>query len=81
MTIQESVTKNGTRKTARMIVDQRVKNLCGGLGIDDLPDTNELCSIVDCVEEALEQTPFDKPAIKSALEEIDEQFIEQLLFS
>lgn len=81
MTIKECIAKNGTRKTARMIVDRRFKNLCGGLGIDDMPDNNEVCSIVDCIEEALVQNPIDDAGIKYSLQEIDEKFIEELVFS
>lgn len=86
MTISEFYLKHGARKTARAVINARVKGMCGGLGLDDLPDTSEVANLIDSMEELIEANSKFlmrdevKSQIKELLEEIDEGFLESLVY-
>lgn len=80
MTIKEFAVKHGARKTAKKLVDNRVKMLAG-LGLDELPDTFEISEIVDQLEEIIKTDPDNRESVKEVLSNIDHEFIEALIFS
>ena len=82
MTLQQYIEKHGTRKAAIEIINRRIQSLIF-LTISDLPDTYQLCEIIDEIEDILinGEMPYAKQQIKDVLQEIDQDFIEQLILS
>ena len=79
LTIFEYIQKYGARATARQLISQRFKRFAG-LTLSDLPDTVELCAIVDSLEYQLKKDSADKEKIKEILSEINADFLESLIY-
>lgn len=78
----------GNRERAQAIVNNRINRMCS-LGIDDLPDTADLWSIVDNIEAILEVAevpryspiPSDtKKLIEEELSCLDMEFIKEMVY-
>lgn len=79
MTIKDYSAKHGARMTAKKLIDNRVKMLAG-LGIDDLPDTAQLCCLIDDLEQVILSDPSNSEGIKEILKNIDIDLIESTIF-
>lgn len=80
MTLHEHISLHGARKTAIALVDRRVQNIVG-MSVHDLPDTAELCSIYDALEDVLSDVEgIDTQIIKEILTDIDTEFLHQLIY-
>lgn len=83
-TVQEIIQAKGFRPAARALVNLKVKKL-SGLSLSELPDTAELCNIIDEVEEFLKDdgyTSENEIKISHYLnEEITTDFIDELIYS
>jgi predicted RNA-binding protein with EMAP domain len=81
MTIQESIEKYGARFTAAKLVDQKISRLTyGTLSVDDLPDSYDICCIIDELQNALEEGS-SKGYVKDILSQVDLKLIEELVYS
>jgi hypothetical protein len=82
MTLQEYIEKYGTRKAAMQLVSKRIQSIIF-LSLEDLPDTFELCELIDEIEDVLinGDMPYAKEQIKTILEQIDQDFIESLILN
>lgn len=79
-TIYGAIEKHGTRKVAEFFVDKHIQ-INFGMCKSDLPDTAELCEIVDELEEHLKDDPISRNTINEILSKIDFDFIQDLVFS
>jgi len=76
------IKKYGARKAARTIVNAQVFAV-SGMGLDSLPDTAEICNMVDEIEGIIE-SEISSNVIDEVLEilsQIDTNFVEELVFS
>lgn len=88
MTVKQLCEEKGFRGAALEIVDLRIAYLSGGgLSREDLPDTASLCDIIDEIEEVLAADEgkdmlqeSSKTAIKNLLEDIDLNFLGDMIF-
>lgn len=76
----------GSRKLARALINNAVMQICG-IGINDLPDTAQLCSMVDELEEivdqhegALDGPEFTLRSQEFLTENITESFVQNTIF-
>jgi hypothetical protein len=79
LTIFEYIQKHGARATAKQLITQRVRRL-SGLDLSDLPDSAEICAIVDNLEQQLKTDSANKDNIKEILTGIDADFLESLIY-
>jgi hypothetical protein len=79
LTILEFIAKHGEEKTAFKLIDKRVTSILG-LSILDLPDTSEVAEILEELTDQLHDDPNDKESIKYILNQIDIEFIEQIIY-
>lgn len=75
------ITSENARRLARVLISKRLVLICG-MGIDDVPDTSELCDIVDELQGMIESS--DKATFKKEVglflkENINEDNIEELI--
>jgi hypothetical protein len=88
MTVKQLCEEKGFRAAAIEIVNKRIAYLSGGgLSREDLPDTSSLCDIIDEIEEVLVADKgkdmleeSSKKAIESLLEDIDINFLGDMIF-
>lgn len=81
LTLEEFIEKNGSRKTAMDLVGNRINKLVG-MSLSDLPDSSELCEIVDELESILnDYDESDMQSIKDLLKQIDMDFLYGQLLS
>jgi ribosomal protein L5 len=77
-----NITPENARKLARVLVSKWLVVVCG-MGIDDVPDTAQLCEIVDELEEILKTTPhrtmFKKEVSEYLRSVINADTIEELI--
>lgn len=78
--IHSIVSKYGARKVANFLTDKHIQNNFG-MSKSDLPDSAELCCIVDELEEHLKGDTISKNTINEILGQIDFDFIQDLVFS
>ena len=76
--LQNRVNEIGSREVSRKLVNSRIYRI---LGIDmmDLPDTSELCDVVDELEGLLDSKDYTIEDISSVLNSIDFEFIENMV--
>ena len=83
MNILEAIKIKGAREVARLLISKKVFTVCG-LSIDDLPDTGELCFVIDDLESILESYEVGSSTIediKENLSQLDLEFLESILYS
>jgi hypothetical protein len=83
MNILEAIEKKGAREVAHLLANKKVYTVCG-LSIDDLPDTGDLCFIIDELQMILESYQIGSSNIediKEILGHIDLEFLESILLS
>lgn len=81
--LQELKEKKGTRFVSRIIINQRLISL-SGIGINEFPDTAELCNICDELDEILEEEITQETVQRATgyvIESIDEEFLQELIYS
>ena len=66
------------RKTAFAVANQRVMML-SGIGLGDLPDTSDVADLLDELEDAI--TSNDSESLRSAVETINQEFIQSLIYN
>ena len=72
------IAQHGARKVAIKLVNSKIMNSIG-LTMSDLPDTSELCDVIDELEELFDSN-YTVQDIKSILDTIDMQFIEDMIY-
>lgn len=77
MTIKEYIEKYGSYNTARKLVEKRISMF--GFSLSEMPDNEDVLSIVESVEQAITQNNNDE--LKVALSEIDMDWIENITLS
>ena len=79
MTLKEYVEKNGERKAAIRLVDEKIYRIVG-MTTAELPDTPELCCLYDEIEGYIKGgIEKNRENIKSILNEIDREFIDLII--
>jgi hypothetical protein len=82
LSLDQYIEKYGTRKAARHIVDMFVKRKSDGMiSLEELPDVPEIVDVVDEMEEYLKSGGRDKERIKEIGSQIDNDFLESVIFS
>jgi hypothetical protein len=76
--LQNQVNELGSREVSRKLVNSRIYRVIG-LDMMDLPDTYELCNVVDELEELLNSKDYTIEDIRSVLDTIDFEFIENMV--
>jgi hypothetical protein len=79
MKLTDYVKKYGTRKTAMKLVSDRIF-IHSGITANELSDTHELCSMYDEIEEVLKDYKEDWQNISNILDEIDFDFVNNLIY-
>lgn len=70
----------GARKCAIKLVENRISSLSMGMlgSLSDLPDTSELCDILDELEDAIKGD--DLARMREVLSEVDEDFVGRMIW-
>jgi hypothetical protein len=76
--LQNQVNEFGSREVSRKLVNSRIYRVIG-LDMMDLPDTSELCDVVDELDELLNSKDYTIEDIRSVLDTIDFEFIENMV--
>ena len=76
--LQSKIDEIGSREVSRKLVNSRIYRI---LGVDmmDLPDTSELCDVIDELEGLLDSKDYTIEDIGSVLNTIDFEFIENMV--
>lgn len=76
MTIEQSIDKHGERHTAKLLINAQIKRLTNGMvTLYDLPDTIEISTLIDDLEQSLKEDLIDNNSIKDVLNMISEDFL------
>jgi len=70
------VNLHGSREVSNRLVNSRINRIVG-LDMNDLPDTSDLCDIVD---ELLQSKDYTLENIKNILDGINMEFIQDMVF-
>ena len=76
--LQNQVNEFGSREVSRKLVNSRIYRVIG-IDMMDLPDTSELCDVVDELQELLDSKDYTIENIRSVLDTIDFEFIENMV--
>ena len=77
--LQLMINLHGSREVSIKLINSRIYKILG-MDMSDLPDTSELCDTIDELQELLETENYTIEEIKSVLDSIDIEFIEQMVF-
>jgi hypothetical protein len=80
MTIFEYSEKHGARKCAIELVNRKISALSLGMlsSLSDLPDTSEVCDILDSLEDAIKGG--DMADVREVLSEVDDDFVGRMIW-
>lgn len=70
---------HGSREVSNRLVNLRINRIVG-LDMNDLPDTSELCDVVDELDELLQSKDYTLENIKNILDGINMEFIQDMVF-
>ena len=76
--LQLMINLHGSREVSIKLINSRIYKILG-MDMSDLPDTSELCDTIDELQELLETENYKIEDIKSILDSIDIEFIEQMV--
>lgn len=76
--LQLMINLHGSREVSIKLINSRIYKILG-MDMSDLPDTSELCDTIDELQELLETENYTIEEIKSILDSIDIEFIEQMV--
>jgi hypothetical protein len=77
--LQLLINLHGSREVSNRLVNSRINRIVG-LDMNDLPDTSDLCDIVDELDELLQTKDFSLQEIKNVLDNINMDFIQEMVF-
>ena len=80
LSLLQFIAKHGEEKTAFKLLNNQVIRMYG-IGILDLPDTNEIAEIMEELSDQLKDDPTDKEAVKSIINLVDIDFIEHIILN
>jgi hypothetical protein len=76
MTIEQSIDKHGARHTAKLLINAQIKRLTNGMvTLYDLPDTIEISTLINDLEQVLKEDLIDDNSIRDVLNMISEDFL------
>ena len=70
---------HGSREVSIRLINSRINKFVG-LDMNDLPDTSELCDVIDELQELLDSKSYSIEEIKNVLDNINMSFIEEMVF-
>ncbi len=70
---------HGSREISIRLINSRINKFVG-LDMNDLPDTSELCDVIDELEELLDSKTYTIEEIKNVLDNINMDFIQDMVF-
>ena len=73
------VNLHGSRVMSNRLINSRINKIVG-LDMNDLPDTSELCYVIDELDELLQSKDYTIEDIKNVLDNINIDFIEDMVF-
>jgi hypothetical protein len=73
------VNLHGSRVMSNRLINSRINKIVG-LDMNDLPDTSELCDVIDELDELLQSKDYTIEDIKNVLDNINIDFIEDMVF-
>lgn len=86
MNLEQFAEVHGSRKAARALINRELEKMICGMGLNDLPDTSELCDLIDELEGVIESNkgqlmmPEVQNEIKEMLKDaINDDTIESLI--
>ena len=77
--LQLLINLHGSREVSNRLVNLRINRIVG-LDMNDLPDTSELCDVVDELDELLQSKDYTLENIKNILDGINMEFIQDMVF-
>jgi hypothetical protein len=77
--LQLLINLHGSREVSIRLINSRLNKFVG-LDMNDLPDTSELCDVIDELQEVLDSKTFSIDEIKDVLNNIDMEFIQDMVF-
>lgn len=79
MKLQDYLNQYGAEKTAYKLIDIKITNILG-IGLESLPETSILAEYIEEIADILQDDPTNTEAIKEILNNIDLEFIEELIY-
>jgi hypothetical protein len=77
--LQLLINLHGSREVSNRLVNSRINKIVG-LDMNDLPDTSELCDVIDELDELLQSKDYTIEDIKNVLDNINMEFIQDMVF-
>jgi Rad3-related DNA helicase len=77
--LESLVNLHGSREMSNRLINSRINKIVG-LDMNDLPDTSELCDVIDELDELLQSKNYSIQEIKNVLDNIDMEFIQDMVF-
>ncbi len=73
------VNLHGSRVMSNRLINSKINQIVG-LDMNDLPDTSELCDVIDELDELLQSKDYTIEDIRNVLNSINIEFIQEMVF-
>jgi hypothetical protein len=73
------VSLHGSRVISNRLINSKINQIVG-LDMNDLPDTSELCDVIDELDELLQSKDYTIEDIRNVLNNINIEFIQEMVF-
>jgi molybdopterin converting factor small subunit len=73
------VNLHGSRVMSNRLINSKINQIVG-LDMNDLPDTSELCDVIDELDELLQSKDYTIEDIRNVLNNINIEFIQEMVF-
>jgi len=73
------VSLHGSRVMSNRLINSKINQIVG-LDMNDLPDTSELCDVIDEIDELLQSKDYTIEDIRNVLNDINIEFIQEMVF-
>jgi hypothetical protein len=73
------VSLHGSRVMSNRLINSKINQIVG-LDMNDLPDTSELCDVIDELDELLQSKDYTIEDIRNVLNNINMDFIQEMVF-
>jgi hypothetical protein len=73
------VNLHGSRVISNRLTNSKINQIVG-LDMNDLPDTSELCDVIDELDELLQSKDYTIEDIRNVLNSINIEFIQEMVF-
>jgi hypothetical protein len=77
--LESLVNLHGSRVMSNRLINSKINQIVG-LDMNDLPDTSELCDVIDELDELLQSKDYTIEDIRNVLNSINIEFIQEMVF-